>query len=195
MANHGFHLLVNLPLVSEVQGKDNFLLSIWYDKIPEKTIIWYPEGVLSDLQGRDVWSTGPPSDITYGVMNDTGNFVIVGNNSRKIWESFNFPTDTMLPTQVIEKGGAIYSKMSRVNFARGRFQLRLLQDGNLVLNTRDVASGFAYNAYYATKTDDPTNQPNSGEQLIFDATGFLYILRRNGKRYDLTPNQDRAPVW
>ncbi|PWA34740.1 bulb-type lectin domain-containing protein [Artemisia annua] len=101
----------------QVQGKDNFLLSIWYEKIPEKTIIWYPEGgpalpagskveltnglglVLSDPQGRNVWSTGPASDITYGVMNDTGKFVIVGNNSRKIWESFNFPTDTMLPTQ------------------------------------------------------------------------------------------------
>ncbi|CAI9303895.1 unnamed protein product [Lactuca saligna] len=27
----------------QVQGNDNFLLSIWYDKIPDKTIIWYPE--------------------------------------------------------------------------------------------------------------------------------------------------------
>nr|GEW31194.1 G-type lectin S-receptor-like serine/threonine-protein kinase LECRK3 [Tanacetum cinerariifolium] len=101
----------------QVQGSNNFLLSIWYDKIPDKTIIWYPEGgptvptgskveltdgrglVLSDPQSRDVWSTGSASDITYCVMNDTGNFVIVGNNFRKIWESFNFPTDTMLPTQ------------------------------------------------------------------------------------------------
>ncbi|GKB64902.1 G-type lectin S-receptor-like serine/threonine-protein kinase LECRK3, partial [Tanacetum coccineum] len=81
------------------------------------SVIWYPEGgptvptgskveltdgrglVLSDPQSRDVWSTGPTSDITYGVMNDTSNFVIVGNNSHNIWESFNFPTDTMLPTQ------------------------------------------------------------------------------------------------
>ncbi|GKC17425.1 G-type lectin S-receptor-like serine/threonine-protein kinase LECRK3 [Tanacetum coccineum] len=70
----------------QVQGRDNFLLSIWYDKIPDKTIIWYPEGgptvptgskveltdgrglVLSDPQSRDVWSTGPTSDITYGVF-------------------------------------------------------------------------------------------------------------------------------
>ncbi|GJR48615.1 G-type lectin S-receptor-like serine/threonine-protein kinase LECRK3 [Tanacetum coccineum] len=102
------------------------------------SVIWYPEGgptvptgskveltdgrglVLSDPQSRDVWSTGPTSDITYGVMNDTSNFVIVGNNSRKIWESFNFPTDTMLPTQVIERGGVIYSKIRRANFTRGR---------------------------------------------------------------------------
>ncbi|XP_024984331.1 G-type lectin S-receptor-like serine/threonine-protein kinase LECRK3 [Cynara cardunculus var. scolymus] len=191
-----------------IQANDSFLLSIWYDKIPDKTVIWYPEGgptvpkgskvelingrglVLSDLQGVEVWTSGSGSDIAYGVMNDTGNFVIVGNNSNKIWESLDFPTDTMLPSQVMEKGGVIYSKMSGTNFSNGRFQLRLLQDGNLVLNTRDIASNFAYAAYYATRTDDSSNQSNSGEQLIFDATGYLYILRRNGKRFDLTPSQE-----
>ncbi|KAI3738751.1 hypothetical protein L2E82_28878 [Cichorium intybus] len=191
-----------------IQGQDNFLLSIWYDKIPEKSIIWYPEGgptvprgsklelidrrglVLSDPQGRDVWTSESSSDISYGVMNDTGNFVIVGNESHNIWDSFNFPADTMLPSQVMERGGVIYSKMSRSNFTRGRFQLRLLQDGNLVLNTRDVATNYAYANYYETKTDDPSNQSNSGDQLVFDAVGYLYILKRSGRRFDLTPSQE-----
>nr|XP_043611870.1 G-type lectin S-receptor-like serine/threonine-protein kinase LECRK3 [Erigeron canadensis] len=192
----------------KVQGKDGFLLSIWYDKIPEKTIIWNPEGspivpkgskielndrrglVLSDNQGREVWTSGTNLDIGYGVMNDTGNFVIIGNDSRKIWESFGFPTDTLLPSQVMQRGGAIYSRKSRTNFSRGRFQLRLLQDGNLVLNTRDIVSGYAYADYYATKTNDPANQSNSGEQLVFDEIGYLYIRRRNGQKFDLTPNQE-----
>ncbi|KAJ0810380.1 putative protein kinase RLK-Pelle-SD-2b family [Helianthus annuus] len=191
-----------------VQGDDRFLLSIWYDKIPEKTIVWYPEGgpvvstgsnveltsgsglLLSDPQGRHVWTSGPVSGVAYAVMNDTGNFVIFGNDSGKIWESFNHPADTMLPTQVMERNGVVYSKMSKGNFSKGRFQLRLLQDGNLVLNTRDVASGYAYTNYYATKTNDPANESNSGEQLLFDSIGYLYILRRNGKRFDLTPKQE-----
>ncbi|KAL7619197.1 hypothetical protein Lser_V15G02574 [Lactuca serriola] len=191
-----------------IQGQNNFLLSIWFDKIPEKTIIWYPEGgptvprgskielingrglVLSDTQGKDVWTSGSTSDIAYGVMNDTGNFVIVGNESRKIWDSFEFPSDTMLPTQVMEKGGEIYSKMSRTNFSRGRFQLRLLEDGNLVLNTRDISTNYAYPSYYATKTGDLSNQSNSVEQLIFDGVGYLYLLRRNGSKFDLTPSQE-----
>ncbi|KAJ0793139.1 putative protein kinase RLK-Pelle-SD-2b family [Helianthus annuus] len=130
-----------------IQGKDYFLLSIWYDKIPEKTIIWYPEGgptvstglVLSDPRGKEVWSSDSLSDLAYGYMNDTGNFVIEGSNSRNIWESFDHPADTMLPTQIMVKGGVINSKMDKTNFAGGRFH-----------------------------------------------TGYMYILRRNGERFDLT---------
>ncbi|KAJ0793138.1 putative non-specific serine/threonine protein kinase [Helianthus annuus] len=188
----------------QVQGKDNFLLSIWYEKIPEKTIIWYPEGgptvstgskvglvdrrglVLCDPQGKEIWSSGSISDLAYGYMNDTGNFMIVGSNSRNIWESFDHPADTILPTQVMARGGVINSKMGKTNFAGGRFQLRLLQDGNLVLNTLDMFSGSPANAYYTSGTRDSSNSTNSGFQLVFDATGYMYILRRNGERVGLT---------
>ena len=194
-----------------ILGEDNFVLSIWYDKIPDKTIVWYPQTnpvlsrgskvelinrrglVLSDPQGREVWHSSSISDISYGFMNDTGNFVIVGSNSRKIWESFNYPADTMLPTQVIERGGVINSKMSKTNFSRGRFQLQLLQDGNLVLNSRDITTDFAYAPYYTAETDDPSNQSNSGDQVIFDETGYMYVLRRNGQRFDLTSRKAEPP--
>ncbi|KAJ0623733.1 putative non-specific serine/threonine protein kinase [Helianthus annuus] len=155
----------------QVQGEDNFLLSIWYEKIPEKTIIWYPEGgpivstgskvglvdrhglVLCDPQGTEVWSSGTVSDLAYGYMNDTGNFMIMGSNSHNIWESFNHLADTILPTQVMARDGVINSKMGKTNFADGRFY---------------------------------SNSTNSGFQLVFDATGYMYILRRNGERVGLT---------
>ncbi|CAH1441563.1 unnamed protein product [Lactuca virosa] len=100
----------------QVQGSDNFLLSIWYDKIPDKTIIWYPkEGqmmprgskvellresglVLTDPHGTQVWRSGSISAVASGCMNDTGKFVIFGSNSRKIWDSFDYPADTLLPS-------------------------------------------------------------------------------------------------
>ncbi|KAI3826532.1 hypothetical protein L1987_00580 [Smallanthus sonchifolius] len=191
------------------QVQDNFLLSIWYDKIPEKTVIWYPEDgptvpagskvdlidrrglVLTDPQGKEVWSSRSISDLLYAYMNDTGNFVIVGSNSRSIWESFDHPADTILPTQVMPRGGVINSKMGETNFAGGKFQLRLLQDGNLVLNTRDMFTGSPDNAYYNSGTRDESNTTNSGDQLIFDARGYLYILRRNGERVTLT--EDSPP--
>ncbi|GKB67628.1 G-type lectin S-receptor-like serine/threonine-protein kinase LECRK3, partial [Tanacetum coccineum] len=185
-------------------------LSIWYDKIPDKTIIWYPQGnsmvsrgskvelldgsglVLTDPQGTRVWSSMSVSNLAYGIMNDTGNFVLVGSDSRNIWESFDSFADTMLPTQVMARGGVINSKLSETNFTGGRFQLRLLQDGNLVLNSRDIASGYTYKAYYISNTYDASNSTNSGDQLIFDATGILYILKRNGERSELTP-RDALP--
>nr|GEU82724.1 G-type lectin S-receptor-like serine/threonine-protein kinase LECRK3 [Tanacetum cinerariifolium] len=194
----------------QVQGSDNFLLSIWYDKIPDKTIVWFPKDgpmvatgskvelldsrglVLSDPQSKEVWTSGSISDVAYGVMNDTGNFVVVGNDSRNIWESFNFPGDTLLPTQVIEREEIINSRMSKSNFSGGRFQLRLIPDGNLVLNTRDMFTSSPLDAYYISGTRDPLNFTNSGFRLIFDATGYLYILRRNGERSNLT-SRDMLP--
>ncbi|KAL4560966.1 hypothetical protein LXL04_033124 [Taraxacum kok-saghyz] len=187
----------------QIQGTDNFVLSIWYDKIPDKTIIWYPEGravvptgskvdliresglVLSNPQGRQIWTSGPISDLAYGFMNNTGNFVIVGNNSPKIWESFAFPSGTLLPTQVMAKGGVVNSR--NTNFTGGRFELRLLPDGNLVLNTQDIPTDYTYAAYYISGTYDTSNSTNSGEQVIFGETGYLYILTGSGQRFDLTP--------
>ncbi|KAI3696992.1 hypothetical protein L6452_29679 [Arctium lappa] len=195
----------------QLQGNDDFLLCIWYDKIPEKTIVWYLKDgpmvrrgsrveltgefglVLRDPQGRQVWTSGSNSDLAYGFMNDTGNFVIVGTNSIKIWESFNSPADTMLPTQVMGVDGVMNSKMSKTNFSGGRFQLRMLEDGNLVLNTRDILSDNAYDDYYISGTRDADDSTNSGYRLTFDATGYMYVLRRNGERFDLTTRDTLPP--
>ena len=91
--------------------------------------------VLTHPQSTQVWRSGSISAIASGFMNDTGKFVSFGSNSRKIQDSFDYPADTLLPTQVIERGGGMNSTISATNFSGGRFQLRLLQDGNLLLNT------------------------------------------------------------
>ncbi|XP_071690311.1 G-type lectin S-receptor-like serine/threonine-protein kinase LECRK3 isoform X2 [Rutidosis leptorrhynchoides] len=194
----------------QIQGNDNFLLSIWYDKIPDKTIVWYPKDghtvpsgskveltggtglVLTDPEGKQIWTSGSISNIASGFMNDTGNFVIIGSDSRNIWESFNHPTDTMLPTQVMARGGVISSKMSKTNFSAGKFQLRFQLDGNFVLYTLDIISGSTGNPNYNTGTFNVSSSTNSGYQYIFNATGYMYILKGNGEKYELTP-RDSLP--
>ncbi|KAL8214294.1 hypothetical protein R6Q57_003743 [Mikania cordata] len=187
------------------QIHDHFVLSIWYAKIPDQTIVWYPQTyptvsrgskveltrgrglVLSDPQGEEVWNASSSiSDVAYGFMIDTGNFVIVGSNSSNSWESFDYPADTMLPTQVLERGGVINAKLSQTNFSRGRFQLKFLQEGNIILRMRDIDFDYAFAPYFETKTEDPTNSSNSASQLIFDASGYMYILRTNGQRSDFS---------
>ncbi|KAI7738693.1 hypothetical protein M8C21_030795 [Ambrosia artemisiifolia] len=101
--------------------KDSFLLSIWYDKISEKTVVWYPKD-------------GP---------------------------------------MVMERSKELNSKISETNFSRGRFQLVLLPDGNLLLIKRDIPSGILYNVYYRSGTRDDFNSTNTGIQLIFDETGYI----------------------
>lgn len=143
-----------------------FLLAIWFEKIPEKTIVWYADGshrapkgskvelkadgqfTLEDPQGQVIWQAlSDAHGVAYAAMLDTGNFVLANEDSSYVWESFKRPADTILPTQVLEFGGMLSSRQAEGNYSKGRFQLRLLSDGNLVLNTFNLESNTEYDAY------------------------------------------------
>ncbi|KAL8110336.1 G-type lectin S-receptor-like serine/threonine-protein kinase LECRK3 [Apium graveolens] len=187
--------------------EDQFLLAIWYDKIPDKTIVWYvndgttvPAGskvqltvdrglVLSDSRGNGIWTSKSFSGTaSNAAFNDTGNFRIVGSDTTTLWDTFSNPTDTLLPTQTMDVNGELYSRKTETNFTRGRFQLRLLDNGNLVLNTRNILTNFPYRSYYESNTSDK-NPSNQGYQVKFNESGYLYILRRNGDIFELTTNK------
>ncbi|XP_059281315.1 G-type lectin S-receptor-like serine/threonine-protein kinase LECRK3 [Lycium ferocissimum] len=189
-------------------SKDQFLLCIWYAKIHEKTIVWHanmsgpvPQGsrlnldpqrglILSDPQGTTLWRTDlVVGNIDYALMNDTGNFVIMGSDSTDpLWESFKYPTDTLLPNQTLERGSFLVSQRSLANFTQGRFYLRMLDNGSLVLVTQSMPSNSDYDGeYYNSQTSDTTNATNSGDKLVFEENGMMYVLKRNNQRQILTP--------
>ncbi|XP_030971408.1 G-type lectin S-receptor-like serine/threonine-protein kinase RKS1 [Quercus lobata] len=95
-------------------------LGIWFVKVPNQTIVWvanrndpiidssgvlsvnhYGNLVLHDSSNRLLWSTnvsvqGTTSSVAQ--LQDSGNLVLVqGNNKKVIWQSFDHPTDTLLP--------------------------------------------------------------------------------------------------
>ncbi|XP_008243609.2 PREDICTED: G-type lectin S-receptor-like serine/threonine-protein kinase RLK1 [Prunus mume] len=190
-------------------NNDLFLLSIWYAKIPDRTIVWYannkpavapaaPLGstvnltahsglVLTSPQGKELWKSETiVGVVANGVFNDTGNFVLEDDSSKKLWESFKNPTDTILPGQIIETGGSLASRQSETNYSKGRFQLRLQQDGNLVLNSINFTTGSTNTPYYGSATTTGTVPGSEGKQLVFNDSGYLYVLRENGGKYTLT---------
>ncbi|XP_021771994.1 G-type lectin S-receptor-like serine/threonine-protein kinase LECRK3 [Chenopodium quinoa] len=203
----GFHRLPN-------RG-DLFLLAIWYANIPD-TIVWHandgnpvPRGssvkitaneglVLTDPQGTNLWNTsseliGDGGWVSYGFMNDTGNFALKrSSNSTPVWQSFDHPTDTLLPGQSLEVDGSINSRLSETNYTTGRFQYHLTEDGIMALNTRDLSTGYLYSAYYIS---DPGN-PGQTQRYVYNESGYMYILRKDGSVHNMlpdgyTPSQDQ----
>ncbi|XP_058073439.1 G-type lectin S-receptor-like serine/threonine-protein kinase LECRK3 [Magnolia sinica] len=177
-----------------------FLLAIWFDKIPEKTMVWLANRdnpvqqgstaqltkdgrlVLKDHQGRLIWE--PKSingSVSYAAMLDTGNFILSSSDSVVRWGSFDELSDTILPTQVLNFGGKLSSRLTETNYSIGRFELRFLPDGNLVLNRLALPTGNAYEAYYRSNTY------LSGYQVIFNQSGYIYVLQRNQSILNLTP--------
>ncbi|GLT82253.1 hypothetical protein SLE2022_006530 [Rubroshorea leprosula] len=171
-----------------------FLLAIWFDKIPEKTIIWSANGgnlvqqgskiqlttggrfKLSDLQGKEVWvaELSGSGFASYAAMLDTGNFVLAGQDSINLWESFNLPTDTIVPTQILKQGSRLVARYAQMNYSSGRFAFVMQSDGDLVaLITRPPRNSLNDN-YWATNT------VGSGFQVIFNQSGYIYLEAKNG---------------
>ncbi|TYG84488.1 hypothetical protein ES288_D01G254600v1 [Gossypium darwinii] len=75
----------------------------------------------------------------------------------------------------------------------GRFQLRLLTDGNLALNPVALPTKTAYSAYYVSGTNDAANESNSGFRLVLDELGYLNVIRRNGNIENLTTGSIPLP--
>ncbi|KAL1558083.1 G-type lectin S-receptor-like serine/threonine-protein kinase LECRK3 [Salvia divinorum] len=170
-----------------------FLLAIWFDQLTNKTIVWsanrdepVPVGStvrlssdgtleLFDQRNRWLWANQATSGtVAYAAMLDTGNLVLASNTSAILWQSFDFPTDTLLPTQVLNKEGALYSSISPTNFSKGRFKFTLQADGDLVLISRSLQSEEHLSTYWSSDTIE------SGFQLIFNNFGSINLVRQNG---------------
>ena len=91
----------------------------------------------------DLNSTG----VTYATMLDIGNLMLAGCDPTYFWQSFNPPTDTILPTQMLNQGSKLVARFSEVNNSRGRSMIILHTDQNLVLYTTDFSTDSA-NRYF-----------------------------------------------
>ncbi|KAL5216323.1 hypothetical protein ABZP36_007724 [Zizania latifolia] len=110
-----------LGFFSPATSNQSLFLGIWYNKIPERTYVWVANRndpittppsamlainnssdlVLSDSKGHTIWtamnSTITGGDGAYAVLLDSGNLELQLPNGTTIWQSFDHPTDTILP--------------------------------------------------------------------------------------------------
>ncbi|KAH6772941.1 hypothetical protein C2S52_004215 [Perilla frutescens var. hirtella] len=201
----GFRLLRN---DDDDEEEDLFLLSIWFNKIPGKTIVWskndhpVPEGSTIQLttqgltlssKGKEIWTiTSSSSSSTCASMLDSGNFVLLNgeDSTTPIWESFANPTDTILPSQTLRAPRSLTCRQSETNYADGRFQLRMQEDGDLVLYSLLLPTRFVTGRYWASRTQSNNATSSSSQpQLVFDAAGYIYIQQGKLNIHNITKSK------
>jgi len=183
-----------LPLET---NSSSFLLSVWFNKIGNKTVVWTANGdnpvtdgskveltsdgklSLRDATGQEIWNPGV-SNVSHAAMLDSGNFVLSTPQSALIWQSFDDPTDTILPRQVLREGSQLYARLMPTDYSRGRFELALQNDGNLVLYPIGFPTATRYDKYWWTGTS------GSGVRLVYNESGSIYLSFQNDSDFSIT---------
>ncbi|KAJ9704002.1 hypothetical protein PVL29_005333 [Vitis rotundifolia] len=168
-----------------------FLLGVWLVG-REATLVWTPfrddPPVSSDakllvtngwlvlrtetIDDKNITGNQLRGSASYASMQDSGNFVLYNQDKDIIWESFKFPTDTILGGQNLSNGGQLLSNLSESNYSTGRFRLKMQADGNLVLYTAN-AEDLAFSSYWASETWTESN--NTRQLYLNDTTGQLLV--------------------
>ncbi|GMN47718.1 hypothetical protein TIFTF001_016887 [Ficus carica] len=133
-------------------GTNAFGFSIWFTNSAEKTVVWMANRdrpvsakqskmtlnrngnmVLTDAYGLIVWSTDTfsTSNVEAHLL-ETGNLVLIDQaTTHFIWESFDFPTDTLLPLQHLVKNTTLVSVRSKGTHLSGVYNLKF-DDSNVL---------------------------------------------------------------
>ncbi|KVH94855.1 putative receptor protein kinase ZmPK1 [Cynara cardunculus var. scolymus] len=131
-----------------------YWFAIWFKNSKDRTVVWTANRnrpvngrgskvtfrkngvmVLTDVDGMVVWETNTTStDANYAVLLNTGNLVMKNQKGQIIWQSFDYPTDTLLPSQTLTKSKSLISASRKESVESGYFRLNYNNINVLTLN-------------------------------------------------------------
>ncbi|KAK9946466.1 hypothetical protein M0R45_011931 [Rubus argutus] len=179
-------------------GNNSYCFAIWFNEPPSdshqnRTIVWMANRdqpvngkrsklsllktgnlILTDAAQSDVWATSTASLSPACLsLNDSGNLVLLNLKTRVVlWQSFDSPTDTLLPLQPFTRTAILVSTRSQSNFSSGFYKfffdndnlLRLLFDGP------EISSVYWPNPAYVS-WDNARSTYNSSRTAVLDSLG------------------------
>ncbi|XP_044465532.1 G-type lectin S-receptor-like serine/threonine-protein kinase SD2-5 [Mangifera indica] len=86
--------------------------------------------VLRDADGSIAWSTSTGGKSVVGLnLTETGNLVLFDKNNSTIWQSFDYPTDSLVPGQKLMIGQKLTASVSLTNWSEGLHSFSLTDKG------------------------------------------------------------------
>ncbi|KAJ0085277.1 hypothetical protein Patl1_08883 [Pistacia atlantica] len=119
---------------------------------------------LTDAGGIPIWNskTNSTSPVNL-VLLDTGNLVLRNSETVTLWQSFDSPTDTLLPEQPLTKDTQLVSSRSEGNFSSGFYKLYFDNDNvlRLLYNGPEISSVYWPEPWRITREAGRTTSNNS----------------------------------
>ncbi|KAE7995991.1 hypothetical protein FH972_000741 [Carpinus fangiana] len=186
------------------QGNGTYAVGIFLAGLPQKTVVWTANRdgpplpadinlvfttdgrlVLQPAQGgqETLVINNAPEGASSASMLNSGNFVLNGSANQILWQSFDHPTDTLLPTQNLINGTVLSSSLSKSNQTTGKFLLLMQEDG--VLAMYPVGTPYTKDYGYWSSVDWPSKLTAvEGWILTLNGSGSLNLFNGAGTGTD-----------
>ncbi|KAB5529812.1 hypothetical protein DKX38_019894 [Salix brachista] len=130
--------------------------------------------IITDAGRFTVWSTDTVSESSvFLYLHENGNLKLQNSGGGVLWQSFDSPTDTLLPQQLITKDMKLVSSRSQGNFSSGFYKLYFGDDNVLRL----LYGGPEISVYWPdpefTRWEADRSTYNSSQIAFLDPLGYF----------------------
>ncbi|XP_061356503.1 G-type lectin S-receptor-like serine/threonine-protein kinase At5g35370 [Gastrolobium bilobum] len=129
---------------------------------------------VADKDGNTKWSTPPLKSRAYKlVLTEMGNLILLDQSNDSLWESFQYPTDTIVIGQRLPVGASLSSAASDSDLSTGNY--------NLTITASDAILQWYGQTYWklSTATNVYKNSNDMVEYMAINRTGF-YLFGHDG---------------
>ncbi|KAJ9686061.1 hypothetical protein PVL29_015105 [Vitis rotundifolia] len=148
-----------------------------------------PEGdlILREANGAEVWSTHTSGKSVVGLsLNETGNLVLFDCNNSSVWQSFDHPTDSLVPGQKLALGAKLTASVSKKDWSQGLISFSVYSDGLVACVESNPPQIYSYRHFdYSGVIKEPSHVIFKNEGLFlssgrriwpfFSASSPLYL--------------------
>ncbi|XP_050366810.1 putative receptor protein kinase ZmPK1 [Argentina anserina] len=177
-------------------GNNSFCFAIWFsessDHYRSRTIVWMANRnqpvngrhsklsllrtgdlILTDAGQSNVWSTSTSSFSPANLsLYNSGNLVLQTSQRVILWQSFDFPTDTLLPSQLLTRNTILVSMRSPSNYSSGFYKLFFDDDNllRLLFDGLEISSVYWFEPWLTGQSAGRSTD-NSSRVAVMDSLG------------------------